>query len=357
MRIALAHDWLCGFRGGEAVVERLARLVLEGFEPAGLYTMFDEKAPMRPAIDALRARGGVAASPLNGLPGAAGVRRWMFPAYPWAVQRLGARLVRDHERRPIDLLISTSSAAIKGLRPPRGVPHLCMCFAPARYVWSRGDEYAGGLRGLGLRLAGDRFRRWDRATAAHVTRFVGISRHIQSEIRRCYGCEAGVLYPPTDTGFYTPAPVRRQGFWLSVGALEPYKRVDLAIRAAGLAQRRLVVVGTGSMERALRRIAGPTVEFAGRVDDHRLRDLYRTATAFIFPQIEDYGIVAIEAQACGLPVVAFRATPESLVAAADRLPGDCADACRRNAERFSAEVFDAAMRREIESLRGLSRRR
>ncbi len=372
MRIALAHDWLCGFRGGEQVLERLARLVLDRFELAGLYAMFDDGRPLAPAIDTLRSRCGVTASAINRWPASDRARRWLLPLYPRAVGELSRRLARDHARRPIDLVISTSSAAIKSLAPPPGVPHLCCCFAPARYLWSRQDDYSGGLRGIGLRAFGARLRAWDRRTASNVNRFVAISRHVQEEIARCYGREASIVFPPVRTVYFTPdregnGRAAREEFWLVVSALEPYKRVDLAIRAANVSGHRLLVAGDGSQAAQLRRLAGPSVTFVGRVGDEELRRLYRTASLFLYPQVEDFGITAVEAQACGLPVLAFRAggaldtvvdgrtgaffeaqTPESLLEAIDRVPRD-AVACRENAVRFSESAFDRAFLLEIAS--------
>lgn len=364
-RFALAHDWLCGFRGGEAVLERLAVVAGELGEIDRLYTMFDDGRGLAPAIDALARE----VSPLSSLP--ARLRRWLLPLYPWAVGRLSERLARRQREAPVDLLVSTSSAAIKGMRPPRGVPHVCYCHAPARYVWSVRGEYArgGGLggraRGLGLAAAGPWYRRWDRASAAHVTAFVANSSHTAREIGRCFGREAAVVHPPVRTGFFTPAPVEREGFWLFAGALEPYKRVDLAIAGAAAAGAPLKIVGGGSMEGGLRRVRRAGVEVLGRVSDESLRDLYRRARLLVFPQIEDFGIAAVEAQACGCPVVARRAggaldsvvegetgvffdAPEgaSIARAADACPAD-ARACRENAERFSVARFDGAMREQI----------
>ncbi len=372
MRIALVHDWLCGFRGGEQVLERIARLVLDGHQPAGLFTMFDDGRPLARAIDEVRARVGVTTTGLNRLPDRA--RRWLLPLYPRAVGELSRAVAREHLRRPIDLVISTSSAAVKGLAPPKGVPHLCCCFAPARYLWSRREDYSGGLRGLGLRLVGARLRVWDRRTAANVTAFIGISEHVRAEIRRCYGRDSALVHPPVRTEFYTPDPsVRRLDFWLVVSALEPYKRVDLAIEAANRARRRLVIAGAGSQAARLARLAGPTVSFAGRVSDEELRRLYRSASVFLYPQVEDFGITSVEAQSCGLPVVALRAggaldtvvdgrtgaffdrqTPEALAEAAQRVPRglSAGRACRENAERFGEASFDRAMLREIERASG-----
>ncbi len=374
MRIAIAHDWLCGYRGGEAVLERIGALVEREHTLAGVYTLFDDGRPLSPTIDRARARGLIRAGPLSHLPGASTrYRRWLFPLYPWGVERLSRRLARDHAREPIDLLISSSSSAIKGLRPPPGVPHLCVCFNPARYVWSRLDDYSGGLRGLGLRLVARRFRAWDRRTAANVSEFIAISRYTAAEIRRCYGRDSTIVHPPTRTEFFTPDPsVPRAGFWLVVSALEPYKRADLAIEAARATGHPLVIAGEGSHRRALERAAPPSVRFEGRVTDERLRELYRSARLLLFPQVEDYGIVAVEALACGLPVVAraeggaldivtdgvtgalFEGeSTGSILAAIARCPDPAASAapCRASAERLGEEAFDTGIRARVRAMR------
>jgi len=241
---------------------------------------------------------------------------------------------------------------------------LCYIHAPARYIWSQGEEYERGspLRAAGLRRYREKFKAWDLATAQNVTRFVANSTHTASEVQRCYGRQADVLFPPVRTDYFTPAPGpgHRTDEWLMVSALEPYKRVDLAIAAAGEAKATLVVVGDGSERGSLERQAGPGVRFMGRISKERLRHLYRTSRLMVFPQVEDFGISAAEALACGLPVVARRAggaldivdescgaffdepSPGAIVNAAGRCPRD-ADACRRRAERFAPEAFDSGL--------------
>jgi glycosyltransferase involved in cell wall biosynthesis len=356
-RIALAHDWLCGLRGGEQVLERIASVVRTEFDSRALYTMFDDGGSIGPATDDARH----VASWLNALPGA--LRRWLLPLYPSAVAQLSSHLSRDHAKDPIDLLISSSSAAIKAMRAPDGVPHLCYCHAPARYIWSRAAEYSRGLSGLGLSVLAPAYKRWDRTTAPRVTRFIANSTYIRSEIARCYQRDADVVHPPVRTDRFTPDPsVPREDNLLVVSALEPYKRVDLAIETAKAKSLPLTIVGGGSDEARLRAMSGPTVTFAGRVDDETLLRHYRSARALLFPQIEDFGIVAVEAQACGTPVVAFRAggaldivvdgvtgvlfdhpTPESLADAIERVEQN-PRACRQNAERFSERRFDERIR-------------
>lgn len=377
-RVALVHDWLCGFRGGEAVLERLARVIHDRFEPGELFVMFDDGHPIAPTVDAMHH----AVSALGRLPGVSDrLRRWLLPMYPVAVSSLSRQLARSHAQRPIDLVVSSSSAAVKGIRAPDGVPHLCYCHSPARYLWGRGGAYAGPgargtMRGLGLRVFGSRLRRWDQRTAANVSRFVGNSSFIAREIRRCYGRDAMIVHPPVRTDFFTPSPsVRRENFWLVAGALEPYKRVDLAIAAAHAAKKKLVVVGTGSQDAALRQQAGGSVDFVGRATDEQLRDLFRRAELLIFPPVEDFGIVAVEAQACGLPVVARRAggaldsvipgitgaffedeDPAAICRAAAEAPRDADLKCRRNAERFAQDTFDASMSEHMIDLLAQSRR-
>lgn len=376
IRIALAHDWLVNTRGGERVLDRIARLVHAEHEATNLYTLVENGTPISEAVDVFPRT----TSPLQRIAGGSGrARRWLLPLYPWAVGRLSRRLAADHARDPIDLLISTSSAAIKGLRPPLGVPHLCYCHTPARYLWSQSARYArsGLMMRAGLGVFGRSLRSWDRSTSPHVTRFLANSTHIAREIKRCYDRPARVVFPPVRTVFFTPDPaIAREDFWLVVGAMEPYKRTELAIKAAALAKRELRIVGEGSqlkrIERLVRQARTPVV-LLGRVDDDQLRDLYRRASALLFPQVEDFGIVAVEAQACGCPVIARRAggaldtvldppgelasdrtgalfeddDPAGIVRAAARIETIDPAACRRHAERFSEAVFDDAMRAQI----------
>lgn len=349
-------------RGGEWVLDRLARL----FGPTDLYTLVHDGRPLTAAIDSCR----VITSPLQRLPGAAGRwRRHYLPLYPWAVERL-------HVAR-CDLLISTSSAVMKSIAPPPGAPHLCYCHAPARYLWSQTDAYASGaggwIRGIGLRTVGSRIRRWDRATAGRVTRFLANSAHTAQWIARAWGREAAVVHPPARLDFFTPDPtVAREPWLLVVAALEPYKRTELAIEAANRARLPLKIVGDGTQRKALAARAGPTVQMLGRVDENSLRDLYRRARALLFPQVEDFGLVAVEAQASGCPVVAFagggaletvsgrsgvlfhEARVEALLEAIDEMDAAAIDPaeCRRSAERFAPPVFDAAIRAHVAELLG-----
>ncbi len=354
-----------GLRGGEWVLDRLARL----FGPTDLYTLVSNGRPLTEAIGACR----VVTSALQRLPGAAGRwRRHYLPLMPWAVERLKVA--------PCDLLISTSSAVMKSIRAPAGTPHLCYCHSPARYVWEQTAAYGhgsgGGLRRLGLRAVRRRFQRWDRASAGRVTKFLANSAYTAGRIRDYYGRAAAVVYPPVRTDWFTPRREARprEEWLLVVGALEPYKRADLVVEAARRAGIPLKVAGEGSQLEALRvaaaGAAGGAVQMLGWTDDRTLRDLYRRARALVFPQVEDFGIAAVEAQAAGCPVIAYAGggaletvTPatgvffeqqsvEALLEAVARLQRAEIDpgACRANAERFSERVFDQQILGHVSTL-------
>ena len=363
-RVALAHDWLSTFRGGEAVLERIAASLSARHEVFGVYSMFRGRHGLPVDKAPTVARLPATVPTLGRLPLARDrFRRWLLPMYPRMVEKLSARLGRLHEIAPIDALVSTRSAAVKGMRAPSGAVHVCYCHAPARYLWSRASEYEGGLRGRGLSVFGERLRAWDKESAANVDVFVANSRHIARQIEETYGRSAEVVHPPARTAYFTPGDEPRVEFWLAVGALEPYKRFDLAIDAAREAGAELKIVGEGSCGRELRKAVqrGDRVEFLGRVGDERLRELYRTARLLIFPQIEDFGIVAVEAQACGCPVLARAAggaldsvlngktgvlvdeeSARAFAEGARRMPSD-ARTCVRHAARFSEAAFDGAM--------------
>jgi len=379
-RIALAHDWLVTVRGGEAVLERLAGYVNEHHEAAALLTLFDAGMSIGPQTDKIPR----VAAGKSRLPMAKALRRWMAPLYPSMVEELSGRLESLDETAAIDLLISTSSGLIKNLKAPGHASHLCYCHTPARWLYSQLGEYGagsggGGLRGLGLKLFGNKLRAFDRSGTRFVSRFVANSEHTRLLVETIYQREATVVPPPVKTRFFRPDPaVQREDFWLLVSALEPYKRVDLAIEAAARARQRLIVAGEGTQKgfltahaRAMsKKHAGGVkglVEFVGRVTDDQLLGLYRRAGVFIFPQVEDFGITAVEAQACGCPVVARAeggaldtviegqtgaffedADADALIAAARTVTANPA-ACRTSAKRFSETIFDQRMAMQIEA--------
>ncbi len=361
-RIILAHDWLVGRRGGELVLDAILRALEPEAHITAILTMFDDGQPVTTAIDQLPHHA-VFTSPR-----ALKARRHLLPLYPAAVRSLSAELKRRHKHNPFDLLVSTHSAAIKALNPPADLPHLCYCHTPARYIWSQTSQYGGAS--LPLTLLRPLYKPWDRRTARRVAAFLANSTHTRAEIRRCYRRPADVVFPPVRTDFFTPDPRTPRGeHWLAVGALVPYKRFDLAIHAANTANHPLTIVGTGPELDRLQRLAGPTVTFTRAITDNQMRDHYRRARLLLQPQLEDFGIAALEAQACGTPVVAFATggaqdtvrdsvtgahfaeqTVESLLTAASRCPEHNALACREHAERFDEAAFRDAFLKHARAL-------
>jgi glycosyltransferase involved in cell wall biosynthesis len=196
----------------------------------------------------------------------------------------------------------------KAARIAPGTPHLCYCLTPMRYAWDAADVYLG--RGLRRTLAAPLLaglRRFDRASAtpARVTRLVAISEYVRERTRRHWGRDAGIVYPPVDVDTFRPDGRPPDDFYLLVGAFVPYKRADLAIETFASLGRRLVVVGDGPLRTALQRRVFPGVELLGRVSESELAKLYARCRALVYPQEEDFGIAALEAQAAGRPVIAF----------------------------------------------------
>ncbi len=291
-RVVLGHDWLTGMRGGERVLDIFCRT----FPDASLATLLANPSSVSPAI---RERE-IITSFMQRIPGVTRHYRRMLPLMGMAATSL--RIPRG------DLLLATSSCVAHAFQPPQGMKMLCYCFTPMRYAWLFPREYLGPVKAA---LAAPYFahlRRWDRRHAQHVDRYVAISRHVQERIKRFYGRESDVVYPPVDAVRCTPAAdggVGNGGYDLVVSALVPYKRVDLAVEAYSRLGYPLKVVGTGSAAAKIARRAASNVEFLGWRSDEDVLALYRNCRHLVFPGEEDYGIVPLEAMACGKPVIAF----------------------------------------------------
>ena len=295
MKIALIHDWLTGMRGGE----RALLAFCEMFPDADLFTLVRVPGATDPIIERRRVR----TSPIQYLPLPGRLYRHYLPFFPMAIEQF--------DLDGYDLVLSTSHCAAKSVVVAGHTRHLCYCLTPMRYAWDQFDAYFGPER-VGetmnrvMRPVMAAMARWDRATEGRVHRYLAISQYVARRIALYYNRESSIVYPPVETTFYTPEPVpsRPQGL-LVVSALVPYKRVDLAIDAARLAKMPLTIVGDGPERESLQALAGDGITFRGWCTNEEIRDLYRSSIATILPGEEDFGIVPLEAQACGRPVVAL----------------------------------------------------
>jgi glycosyltransferase involved in cell wall biosynthesis len=297
VRVALVHDWLTGMRGGERCLE----VFCEIFPGADLFTMVHRRGAASPTIERVT----IHTSLLQSLPWATAYYRHLLPFFPLAI--------RQFQLTGYDLVLSSSHAVAKGARRDGSPLHVCYCFTPMRYIWDQSPVYFPRTRfspvSWALLQALFRYlRRWDVKTARGVDEFVAISDHIAAKIRAYYDRHAYVIPPPVDCGFFTPdsSPQQRgASFYLVVGALVPYKRVDIAVAAFNRLRLPLVVIGVGPERSKLERDASSSVTFLGWQPDAVVRDYYRQCEALIFPGEEDFGIVPLEAQACGKPVIAL----------------------------------------------------
>jgi glycosyltransferase involved in cell wall biosynthesis len=291
LRVAIAHEWLVAYAGSERCVEELRAL----YPGSALLTTIVNTTAMPVTLRDARP------SFLQHVPGATAHHEWLLPLMPLAWRVRPA--VTD-----VDVVVSSSHACAKAVRVAPGIPHVCYCHTPMRYAWdfsAEQDRFPAALRPVArLGMAG--FRRWDRSTASGVTQFVANSTAVAARIRHSYGRDARVVHPPVRTEFFTPGGERSDDF-LFVGRLTGYKAPGVLLDAFAGLPYRLLVVGEGAERAALERRAPDNVEFLGRVDDDRLRDLYRSARAMVYPVDEDFGIAMAEAQACGTPVIGLDA--------------------------------------------------
>jgi glycosyltransferase involved in cell wall biosynthesis len=293
MRVAIVHDWLTGMRGGERCLEVLCEL----FPDATLFTLIHRQGSVSPGIERMRIR----TSFLQRLGPFRRRFRALLPLFPLAVE--------SFDLRGYDLVVCSSHCVAKGALAPPGARQVAYLYTPMRYVWDQAAAYADGAGWGRLRRAAaaplaSYLRLWDAASSLRIDEFIAASGHVARRIRRCYGRDAAVIHPPVDTERFQ----RGEGdghYYLVVSALVPYKRIDLAVAACTRLRLPLKVVGDGPQARRLRRLAGPTVEFLGTRSDAEVPALYRGCRAVLFPGLEDFGIVPLEAQAAGRPVIAY----------------------------------------------------
>jgi glycosyltransferase involved in cell wall biosynthesis len=356
MKTALIHYWLVNARGGEKVFAELAKL----YPDADLFTHVYDPQAMPEIIRRMNVR----TTFIQKLPFAKKLYKNYLPLMPWALRHL--------DLSSYDLIISSESGPAKGIRKPPGATHICYCHTPMRYLWDMEGDYAKNasvLKKAGLKLLGPALRKWDLWSATQVDHFIANSQFVAERIKRIYNRDAEVIYPSVDTDHFLQRKRDPQDFYLFFGQLTAYKHADLAIEAFKRLGLRLVAAGDGEELEAMKQLAArhspPAtchIEFLGRVSDEKRDQLYSQAKALIFPGVEDFGIIPVEAQAAGCPVIAFRGggaretvmenmtgvffdeqSVDSLIEAVERFETLAFDAavCRAPVQKFSGERFRA----------------
>ncbi len=358
MRLAITTDWLVTKGGAERVIAEMQTL----WPDAPLYTTVQKEGVLTPP------KGKIRTSSLQSLYRLLPEHRILIPFMP--------RAVESWDLSSYEVVVSSSHAVAKGCIPGGNAVHICYCHTPMRYAWEMEEAYLDDFKLWGpLRILAQyqlrKLRAWDLMTAKRVDQFIANSNTVKERIRRIYGRDSIVLTPPVSDRFLqAPLEKEKGGYFLIVGRLVPYKHFDIAIEAANRLKLPLKIVGGGSEEGRLRRIAGPTVEFLGHAKDDDLPALYGRALATLFPVHEDAGIVPLESMASGTPVIALKKggaldtviegktglffddqSVESLVDALQRFRVEQFDQeeIRNHAKKFSSGSFREALSKIVES--------
>lgn len=294
MKVAIIHDFLTQDGGAERVLKSLKDLYPE----APIYTLVYHQ---KRVADHWQNKD-IRPSFLQKLPFGKEKYQWYLSLMPAAIEQ--------HDLQGYDMVISSSSAFAKGVITPPETLHLCYCHTPTRYLWSDTHSYIEelGVNRLVKRMLPpfiSKLRLWDKATAERVDHFVANSKLVQTRIKKYYRRDSELIYPPVEIDQFHPVE-RPANYFLAGGRMVPYKKLDMVIRAFNRLGIPLKIFGFGPLEKKLRAMAKPHIEFLGKVKDHELTTLYQNALAFIHPQIEDFGIMAVESMASGRPVIAYR---------------------------------------------------
>ena len=355
MNIAIVHDWLSEFAGADKVLYQLLQI----YPDADIYTsIYDSKKVPQ------FAKYKIQTTYLQHLPFSKKLRSLMIPLMPLAFEQL--------DLSKYDLVISNSTSAAKGVITRPNTCHISYCHTPTRYLWMSEMDSRASTSALRRRV-NKSLKVWDLAASARPDYFIGNSINVKDRIEKFYHRDAEVVYPPADTSFYNPKKeeVKKADYYLFVGRFVPYKKADLAIEAFNKLGIELRLIGTGPQEKKLRAMAKENIKFLGRASDKVLYENLKSAKALIFPSEEDFGIVPVEAFACGTPVIAYGVggatetvvegktgeffqpqTPEALIEAVKNFnPNKYSfSELRSRAEEFSNDNFQKTFKATIDKL-------
>lgn len=291
MKIALVCDWLVGMRGGERCLEAVCQL----YPDADIFTLVHIPGSVSKSIESHR----IYTSYIQKLPGNMKKFRRYLPLFFNAIHKF--------DLRGYDVVLSFSHCVAKSISVPKGVPHICYCHTPMRYAWHMRDEYIGSFKGpkkIAAAIMLDYLQKKDKDTTAGVTHFIANSRNVQNRIKDAYNRDSEVICPPVNCDCFTVCD-EDDGYYLVLSALVPYKRVDIAVEAFNGSDKQLLIVGNGPELSRLKSVASSNVTFIENATDAQVAGYLQRCRALLFPGEEDFGIVPLEAQACGKPVIAF----------------------------------------------------
>jgi glycosyltransferase involved in cell wall biosynthesis len=291
LRVAIVHHWFISLAGGERVVDTIATM----FPGADVFTLFRDDRKLPPAIQKHK----ITTSVLDKIPAARRVHRYLLPFYPLAVEMLD---LSDY-----DLVISSDSGPMKGVVTGLNATHICYCHSPMRYLWDGHSAYLREISPLMRPIFGltsHYVRNWDYSAAQRVDYFIANSNYVARRIWKYYRRDSTVIHPPINTSQGVVAD-KHEDYYLAVGRLVPYKRTDILIDACSKLGRKLVIVGDGPEMKRLKKRAGKNMEFLGEANESHLRDIYARCRALLFAADEDFGMVPLEAQSFGRPVIAY----------------------------------------------------
>jgi len=291
LKIAIIHEWLVNYAGSEKCVQSFTNI----YPDADVFALVDFLNEEERAVILKGKHANT--SFIQHLPYAKTKHRYYLPLFPKAVEQFDVS--------KYDLIISSSHAVAKGVKTSKNQLHICYCYSPMRYAWDNADEYLKGFKGSVAKFFLNYLRNWDLKSSKNPDFIIGISNHIREKIKRIYNRDADVIYPPVDVDKFSFEPYK-EDYYLAASRLVPYKRIDLIVDAfAAMLDKKLVVIGSGPEKEKIKSKATPNIDVLGYQDFESLKTYMQKAKAFVFAAEEDFGIVVVEAMACGTPVIAY----------------------------------------------------